>query len=204
MLRSKYFFNATLALHLLAILCLSGNDANSADCIIDANNNHDATCVITLGTINSADLDAALNTQLTQINTNTGNIASNTSNITTNSSGIASNTSNISANTTNISSNSSRIDAFENQTIGRFDRIERSVKNVESGVAMAMSMANAPMVFGPGKRLSLSLGAGFFEGHAAGSFRTAIMPNENLVISGTVAADNIGRFSAGMGVGMSF
>ena len=99
----------------------------------------------------------------------------------------------ITKNTADIAKNTSRIVALEDE-----------VDNLKGGVAMAIAMANAPVVSGGANNFSLSGGFGTYDGEMAASVKAAFMPVDNVAISASVATDFKEGFAAGGGVGFAF
>lgn len=106
---------------------------------------------------------------------------------------VNSNADRITANTDAIASNSSRIVS-----------LEEDVDELQAGVAMAIAIANAPIIQGGMNGLSLSGGFGHFKGKSAGSMKAAFMPMENVAITASVATDFDENVAAGAGIGFSF
>ncbi len=106
---------------------------------------------------------------------------------------VNSNAERITANTDAIASNSSRIVS-----------LEEDVDELQAGVAMAIAIANAPIIQGGMNGLSLSGGFGHFKGKSAGSMKAAFMPMENVAITASVATDFDENVAAGAGIGFSF
>ncbi|SDR48674.1 YadA C-terminal domain-containing protein [Pseudovibrio sp. Tun.PSC04-5.I4] len=104
-----------------------------------------------------------------------------------------SNADRITANSDGIANNSTRIVA-----------LEEDVDDLQSGVAMAIAMANAPIIQGGYNGVSLSGGFGHFKGKSAGSMKAAFMPMENMAITASVATDFGDNVAAGAGLGFSF
>lgn len=99
----------------------------------------------------------------------------------------------ISANEAAISSNTSRIVS-----------LEEDVDELKSGVAMAIAIANAPVLEGGQNGFSLSGGFGNFKGQSAGSLKAAFLPMPNMAITASVATDFDDNVSAGAGLGFAF
>ncbi|SFL17363.1 YadA-like C-terminal region [Pseudovibrio ascidiaceicola] len=106
---------------------------------------------------------------------------------------VNSNAERITANSAAISDNSSRIVS-----------LEEDVDELQSGVAMAIAIANAPIIQGGYNGLSLSGGFGHFKGKSAGSMKAAFMPMDNMAITASVATDFDDNVAAGAGLGFSF
>ena len=75
-------------------------------------------------------------------------------------------------------------------------------KNTQ-GIALAMAIANAPIVLQDDQQFSLSLGMGFFDSETAGAIKGAMKLAPNTILSGSVAftEDEVG---GGFGVGFGF
>ena len=75
-------------------------------------------------------------------------------------------------------------------------------KNTE-GIALAMAIANAPVILDGDKTFSLSIGLGFFDDATAGAFKGALKLAPNAILTGSVAVtdDEVG---GGVGVGFGF
>ncbi len=108
-------------------------------------------------------------------------------------SAVNSNSSRITANSDAIAKNSSRIVA-----------LEEDVDELQAGVAMAIAIANAPVIQGGYSGISLSGGFGHFKGKSAGSMKAAFMPMENMAITASVATDFDDNVAAGAGLGFAF
>lgn len=106
---------------------------------------------------------------------------------------VNSNAERITANSDGIADNSARI-------VG----LEEDVNELQSGVAMAIAMANAPIIQGGINGISLSGGFGHFKGKSAGSMKAAFMPMQNMAITASVATDFGDNVAAGAGLGFSF
>lgn len=120
-------------------------------------------------------------------------ISSNSHRIDTNKQNIATNTANISTNAANISSNTSSIVS-----------LEQDVDELRSGVAMAVAIANAPVLQGGKNGISVSGGFGHFKGKAASALKVAFLPTENMAVTASVATDFSNNVTAGAGLGFSF
>ncbi len=86
----------------------------------------------------------------------------------------------------------------------RIVSLEEDVSDLEGGVAMAIAMANAPVVSGGANGFSLSGGFGHFKGNTAGAVKAAFLPMENVAITASVATDFEDNISAGGGIGFAF
>lgn len=127
------------------------------------------------------------------ITNNRRNISLNTTRIGTNETNIAHNSSNIATNASNISANSSSIVS-----------LEQDVDELRSGVAMAVAIANAPVLQGGKNGISVSGGFGHFKGKAASALKVAYLPTEHMVLTASVATDFNNSITAGAGMGFSF
>ncbi|KZL26246.1 YadA C-terminal domain-containing protein [Pseudovibrio sp. Ad37] len=127
------------------------------------------------------------------IHINRAFISSNSHRIDTNKENIATNTANISTNAANISSNTSSIVS-----------LEQDVDELRSGVAMAVAIANAPVLQGGKNGISVSGGFGHFKGKAASALKVAFLPTENMAVTASVATDFSNNVTAGAGLGFSF
>ncbi|KZK78354.1 hypothetical protein PsW64_03993 [Pseudovibrio sp. W64] len=127
------------------------------------------------------------------IHINRAFISSNSHRIDTNKQNIATNTANISTNAANISSNTSSIVS-----------LEQDVDELRSGVAMAVAIANAPVLQGGKNGISVSGGFGHFKGKAASALKVAFLPTENMAVTASVATDFSNNVTAGAGLGFSF
>ena len=75
----------------------------------------------------------------------------------------------------------------------------------KAGIAMAMAMANAPIIYGGETGFSISAGFGHFDGSSAGSARISFSPPENnFAITGSIASDFKDRVAFGAGAGFAF
>lgn len=99
----------------------------------------------------------------------------------------------VGVNTAAIAHNTSRIEALEGEIDG-----------LKGGVAMAIAIANAPIVTNGENKFSLSGGMGYYEDAFALSLKAAFMPTNNIAITGSVASDMEDSFSAGAGIGFAF
>ena len=106
---------------------------------------------------------------------------------------IAANKTAIAKNTTAIGENTARIVA-----------LEEDVESLKGGVAMAVAMANAPVIQGGENGFSLSGGFGYYDGASAASVKAAFMPTDNIAITASVASDFGDEFAVGGGVGFAF
>ena len=112
--------------------------------------------------------------------------------------------------TAKIASNAVTFDKLSTDVQSRFTSIDATnarqdehLKELDAGVAMALALANVPMV--PGKLLSLGFGVGTFNGEEAGALKLSIAPpGENFVISagGTVASGGEGGAAVGIAFGL--
>lgn len=127
------------------------------------------------------------------ISTNTRGISKNTAFILEDRKNIAANKTNIATNTANISSNTDRIVSLEDD-----------VDELRSGVAMAVAIANAPVLQGGKNGISVSGGFGHFKGKAASALKVAFLPTENMAVTASVATDFSNNVTAGAGLGFSF
>ena len=85
----------------------------------------------------------------------------------------------------------------------RIENLEDEVETLKGGVAMAVAIANAPIITNGENKFSLSGGLGYYEDAFALSAKGAFMPTNNVAITGSVATDFEG-FTAGAGVGIGF
>ena len=85
----------------------------------------------------------------------------------------------------------------------RITTLESDVSDLRVGVALAMAMANAPIVLDGDKKFSISVGLGFYDSEAAGSVKAAMKLGQNGILTGSAAfSDN--ETAAGVGVGFGF
>lgn len=131
-------------------------------------------------------LVAAINSVDEVVQQNTGNIRRNSENIDVNRRNIATNSANIASNTSRIVS------------------LEEDVSELRSGVAMAVAIANAPVVSGGKNGISVSGGIGHFQGKTASAVKLAYSPTDTMAINTSVATDFDGGVTAGAGVGFAF
>ncbi|SDR48726.1 YadA C-terminal domain-containing protein [Pseudovibrio sp. Tun.PSC04-5.I4] len=134
------------------------------------------------------------------ITINRRNISSNTTRIGTNETNISNNTTNITTNRTNIATNASNISSNTSSIVS----LEQDVDELRSGVAMAVAIANAPVLQGGKNGISVSGGFGHFKGKAASALKVAFLPTENMVLTASVATDFNDNITAGAGMGFSF
>ena len=99
----------------------------------------------------------------------------------------------ITANTAAIAHNASRIDA-----------IATEISDLQGGVAMAIAIANAPVISNGTNKFSLSGGLGYYDEAFALSMKGAFMPRDNIAFTGSVAYDFNNNYSFGAGVGFAF
>ncbi|EEA94882.1 YadA-like family protein [Pseudovibrio sp. JE062] len=165
----------------------AGNIKTNVD---DIKDNKDAITA-NLKSINQNTTNITSNTS--QIGVNKENISKNTGRITANTSAIGQNTTNIATNAANISSNTDRIVSLEND-----------VDELRSGVAMAVAIANAPVLQGGKHGFSVSGGFGHFKGKGASALKVAFLPTENMAVTASVATDFSNNVTAGAGLGFSF
>lgn len=135
---------------------------------------------------NKTSVVAALNAVDTVVRQNTDNIGRNSQRIDTNTANIATNSANIAGNTSRIVS------------------LEEDVSELRSGVAMAVAIANAPVVSGGKNGISVSGGIGHFQGKTASAVKLAYSPTDTMAINTSVATDFDGGVTAGAGVGFAF
>ena len=86
----------------------------------------------------------------------------------------------------------------------RINTLEEDVDSLKSGVAMAIAIANAPIVSNGNNQFSLSGGVGYYEDKFALSLKTAFMPNDSIAITASVASDLSESYAFGAGVGIGF
>ena len=134
------------------------------------------------------------------IRSNTANIEEVTTRISHAFTRLDENTARIEANTTAIGQNAAAIAHNTN----RIDALEDDVDNLKSGVAMAIAIANAPIITNGTNKFSVSGGIGYYENKTAFSLKGAYMPTDNIAITGSVASDLQNNFAAGAGVGFAF
>ena len=99
----------------------------------------------------------------------------------------------ISENTQAIESNSARLDLVEDEIDG-----------LKSGVAMAIAIANAPIISNGTNKFSLSGGVGYYDEAVAMSLKGAFMPRDNIAITGSLAYDFEEDYALGIGAGIAF
>ena len=106
----------------------------------------------------------------------------------------------VSVNTAAIANNTN---AIANNT-NRIATLEDDVENLKGGVAMAIAIANAPIVSNGDNKFSLSGGVGYYEDAFALSLKSAFMPTNNMAITASVASDLQNNFAVGAGIGIGF
>lgn len=167
------------------------------------------------------------NAQDSRIDHNRNNIAENRADIDTNTTAIAENRADIDTNTNSLSdlqawqtNINSAFESFADGALGaatqinkntaaiahnsgRIDNLEQDVEDLRGGVAMAVAIANAPIITNGENKFSLSGGLGYYEDAFALSAKGAFMPSNNVAITGSVATDFEG-FTAGAGIGIGF
>lgn len=94
-------------------------------------------------------------------------------------------------------SNTARIEALEG-------RLDAGLSDLENGIAMAIAMASAPVLYGGKYGFSVSGGFGNYKDKTAFSVKTAWTPNSRFGINASVASDLDGQFAFGGGAGFSF
>ena len=82
--------------------------------------------------------------------------------------------------------------------------LESEIDGLKSGVAMAIAVANAPVISNGANKFSLSGGLGYYEETFALSLKGAYLPTNSVAITGSVATDLEDNYSFGAGVGMAF
>ena len=85
----------------------------------------------------------------------------------------------------------------------RITTLENDVDDLREGVALAMAMANAPIILDGDKQFSLSVGLGFYDSEAAGSVKAAMKLGQNGILTGSVAFSE-NETAGGVGVGFGF
>ncbi|KZL27421.1 YadA C-terminal domain-containing protein [Pseudovibrio sp. WM33] len=131
---------------------------------------------------------------------NSENIVTNTRGITKNTAFILEDRKNITANKTNIATNTANISSNTDRIVS----LEQDVDELRSGVAMAVAIANAPVLQGGKNGISVSGGFGHFKGKAASALKVAFLPTENMAVTASVATDFSNNVTAGAGLGFSF
>ncbi|MDH5514100.1 MAG: YadA C-terminal domain-containing protein, partial [Gammaproteobacteria bacterium] len=129
-----------------------------------------------------------ITTNSTNISTNTTGIATNSTNITTNTTNIATNSTNIATNTTNIAKNSTRIDDLEDES--------------RSGIAAVAAMAAIPAPMN-GRKFSVGLGAGHFNGESAIAAGFNARLTDSMTLTGGVGG-NGDEVATSLGIGFSW
>ena len=86
----------------------------------------------------------------------------------------------------------------------RINTLEEDVDSLKSGVAMAIAIANAPIVSNGVNKFSLSGGVGYYEDKFALSLKSAFMPTDSIAITASVASDLSENYAFGAGVGIGF
>ena len=169
--------------------CSTSVDAGGVlNAVADACVNADMTTLI--GSINTqlTDNDTRITTNSTNISTNTTGIATNSTNITTNTTNIATNSTNIATNTTNIAKNSTRIDDLEDES--------------RSGIAAVAAMAAIPAPMN-GRKFSVGLGAGHFNGESAIAAGFNARLTDSMTLTGGVGG-NGDEVATSLGIGFSW
>ena len=99
-----------------------------------------------------------------------------------------------------IAHNASNIEANS----ARLDIVEGEIDNLKGGVAMAIAIANAPVISNGANKFSLSGGLGYYDEAIALSVKGAFMPTDSIAVTGSVASDLGENYSFGAGVGIAF
>ena len=99
-----------------------------------------------------------------------------------------------------ISANSGRIDAAFTQ----LDTLTEDVSELKSGVAMAVAIANAPVVRAPGKKFSVSGGVGYYDTEIAAAIKFAVVPTDFSAVNVSVGYDFGDNYTLGAGAGFAF
>lgn len=86
----------------------------------------------------------------------------------------------------------------------RIDALEDNINELEQGIAMAIAMANAPVIYGGERGFSLSGGVGSYKGKTAFSLKSAWTRPDRFGITASMASDLDGQFAFGGGVGFAF
>ena len=82
----------------------------------------------------------------------------------------------------------------------RFDKIDKGLMEANSGVAMAMAMANIPQLSLTNKRYSMGLGVGHYNGRTAYSAGIAARLKKSAVVQLSIGSSSEGETGAGAGV----
>lgn len=86
---------------------------------------------------------------------------------------------------------------------GMIGGVNGHLSDLDAGVAMALAMANVPMV--QGKALSLGVAAGFYNGEQGGAVKINLVPpGTNIAISAGAGFASSGVGSATVGVAIGF
>ena len=86
----------------------------------------------------------------------------------------------------------------------RLDTVEGEIDGLKSGVAMAIAIANAPIISNGTNKFSLSGGVGYYDEAVAMSLKGAFMPRDNIAITGSLAYDFEEDYALGIGAGIAF
>ena len=84
----------------------------------------------------------------------------------------------------------------------RITDLEENVEDLNTGVAMAIALASAPIV--PGKNASFSIGGGMFKNEYGGAARLAIRLRENAYLTVNGTAGTNGQYAGGVGMEIAF
>ena len=103
----------------------------------------------------------------------------------------------------NLASDFADLDDEVGDLASDINGLQSDVEDLEGGVALAIAMANAPIVAGGDSGLSLSLGTGAFKGEVAGAARASFSRN-GLTMTGSVGATGSGDIGGGAGIGIGF
>ena len=93
-----------------------------------------------------------------------------------------------------------RIDA----AFTELNALSDDVDAIASGVAMAVAIANAPIVTAPGKHFSLSGGVGYFHDKFAAAIKFAVVPTDFTAVNVSVGYDFDKNVTVGAGAGFAF
>ena len=156
------------------------------------------------GTDNESDPEVIKNGLVGSVESNTANIEEVVARISTAFEGFSA--SQVNENLKQVGKNTAAIAENAKAIAGnsmRLDSLEEDVDALKGGVAMAVAIANAPIITNGENAFSLSGGLGYYEDAFALSAKGAFMPTNNVAITGSVATDFEG-FTAGAGIGIGF